>query len=452
MLLNCTNAKFAGRYKNDVQESRIEAIHKGLEEVKKLFDEEWGDIVFNEEYPLLIKVAAKEGKLDIVEFLLENAERSCIEKNELDWEWDEDISNMSKEDMIKKAKEAAKVKRVDFEQVVKEYKEKAIRSLLSRDCELQDKHAQVIKAVVESGLELVIRYRELGYNILSKAICNGNKTIVAQLIEYKEIIDLTNKHDRSLVIDSISTDIFPILESKFSGNPSSFDLKDELKFILSYEEATNPREEFNFLLSIIDPKDDYNELYDVYLDAILHHEDKIEWLLDKCPINIKNSAGFSPLHIAAIYGKIEIAKKLLDKGAILEQEAIHPYRNGVGDRTTPLFNAASNSRSCIENRLAMIRLLIERGANINAKNREGENSLLKLAKSHINEELISTMKLLIELGIDKHIEDKAAIYYVEEKIKHVDACISSNNCYYGSIEYTKKFRDNLQELNNLLEK
>lgn len=100
------------------------------------------------------------------------------------------------------------------------------------------------------------------------------------------------------------------------------------------------------------------------LEAVRHADlARISSLLDSSPhlVNLKDSAGYSPLHWACVDGDQEVIKLLLQKGAEVNAQSNEGY--------TPLHNAARRG-----NRL-IVALLISNGASVNARSRNGTTPL-----------------------------------------------------------------------------
>eukprot|EP00043_Microstomoeca_roanoka_P020099 m.236861 g.236861 ORF g.236861 m.236861 type:complete len:215 (-) comp17106_c1_seq6:189-833(-) len=97
-----------------------------------------------------------------------------------------------------------------------------------------------------------------------------------------------------------------------------------------------------------------------------------------------NSAGYTPLHMHARHGRLEVVQLLIERGAHLEAKNIKGK--------TPLHIASMTGQ------LEVARLLIERGAQLNARNNKGHTPL-SLAKQE-------DMKTLLRKHI---IESKLAI-------------------------------------------
>ncbi|XP_034021130.1 ankyrin-2-like isoform X7 [Thalassophryne amazonica] len=91
-------------------------------------------------------------------------------------------------------------------------------------------------------------------------------------------------------------------------------------------------------------------------------------------------SGFTPLHIAAHYGNVNVATLLLNRGAAVDFTA----RNGI----TPLHVASKRGNT------NMVHLLLDRGSQIDAKTRDGLTPLHCAARSGHD----TTVELLMERG------------------------------------------------------
>ncbi|XP_005913688.1 ankyrin-3 isoform X1 [Haplochromis burtoni] len=91
--------------------------------------------------------------------------------------------------------------------------------------------------------------------------------------------------------------------------------------------------------------------------ALLLQNDHNADVESKMMVNRTTESGFTPLHIAAHYGNINVATLLLNRGAAVDFKA----RNDI----TPLHVASKRGNS------NMVRLLLERGAKIDARTKDG---------------------------------------------------------------------------------
>ncbi|XP_026206977.1 ankyrin-3-like isoform X12 [Anabas testudineus] len=91
--------------------------------------------------------------------------------------------------------------------------------------------------------------------------------------------------------------------------------------------------------------------------ALLLQSDHNADVESKMMVNRTTESGFTPLHIAAHYGNINVATLLLNRGAAVDFKA----RNDI----TPLHVASKRGNS------NMVRLLLERGAKIDARTKDG---------------------------------------------------------------------------------
>ncbi|KAG7492681.1 hypothetical protein MATL_G00017420 [Megalops atlanticus] len=91
--------------------------------------------------------------------------------------------------------------------------------------------------------------------------------------------------------------------------------------------------------------------------ALLLQNDHNADVESKMMVNRTTESGFTPLHIAAHYGNINVATLLLNRGAAVDFKA----RNDI----TPLHVASKRGNG------NMVKLLLERGAKIDAKTKDG---------------------------------------------------------------------------------
>lgn len=101
-----------------------------------------------------------------------------------------------------------------------------------------------------------------------------------------------------------------------------------------------------------------------------------------------NEYHIAPLHNAAHYGHPDVVRVLLEHGAAIDA------KNAEGN--TPLFAAVHQQHP------AVARILLEKGADVNAKNMYGY-APVRAASRNGNGEIL---KLLIEKGADVNIKDK----------------------------------------------
>ncbi|XP_065117830.1 ankyrin-2b isoform X4 [Paramisgurnus dabryanus] len=114
--------------------------------------------------------------------------------------------------------------------------------------------------------------------------------------------------------------------------------------------------------------------------ALLLQNDHNADVQSKMMVNRTTESGFTPLHIAAHYGNVNVATLLLNRGAAVDFTA----RNGI----TPLHVASKRGNT------NMVHLLLERGAQIDAKTRDGLTPLHCAARSGHD----TAVELLLERG------------------------------------------------------
>ncbi|MDZ7814304.1 MAG: ankyrin repeat domain-containing protein [Ideonella sp.] len=110
----------------------------------------------------------------------------------------------------------------------------------------------------------------------------------------------------------------------------------------------------------------------------------VEVLIDQptLNVNLRNSAGETPLMMAAIRGNLSAMKRLIERGALVNQEG-----------WAPLHYAASQAS------VEPLVVLLDKGADINARSPNGSTSLMMAARYGSEE----GAKLLLRRGADAQL-------------------------------------------------
>lgn len=127
-----------------------------------------------------------------------------------------------------------------------------------------------------------------------------------------------------------------------------------------------------------------------------HTDLVLEMIEEGVDVNAKQGSGWTALQHACNHGNLEVVKALLDKGA------------EINHRNIPTGRAAIHyAAACEED--AVLRLLIERGADIEVRNNDGETPLFDAASGGSE----ACVRLLIDSGCDvnaKNLRGKGAVY------------------------------------------
>ncbi len=107
--------------------------------------------------------------------------------------------------------------------------------------------------------------------------------------------------------------------------------------------------------------------------AVLSEIDRDPTLLEK-----RSSDGWTPLHLAAFFGRPELATALLDRGAQVDARSTNAMKN------TPLHAAAAGGHA------ELVDLLVKRGADPNAQQEGGWTALHSAAQAG-NREMVSVL-------------------------------------------------------------
>lgn len=130
---------------------------------------------------------------------------------------------------------------------------------------------------------------------------------------------------------------------------------------------------------------------DVFAAAALGKTDEIDRILGESPAAVNAFAydGWTPLHLAAFFGRHDMAERLLQSGAHMAAES----RNSIGN--TPLHAALAGNHPDIA------LLLIERGAPVAARDAGGHTPLHIAAENGS----VDAVTALLARGADPHAVD-----------------------------------------------
>jgi ankyrin repeat protein len=131
---------------------------------------------------------------------------------------------------------------------------------------------------------------------------------------------------------------------------------------------------------------------DIFEAAATGTQDRLEQLLQQEPA-LKNSwspDGWTPLHLAVFFGRVNIAHFLLSKGVDIN------VASRTDERVSPLHSALANP-----NNAAIAQLLIEHGADVNARQAQGYTPLHYAATYGLE----SIIRSLLQRSADKTIRN-----------------------------------------------
>lgn len=150
-------------------------------------------------------------------------------------------------------------------------------------------------------------------------------------------------------------------------------------------------------------------------------------------VNARRTDGWTPLHVASYLRRLEIVRALLDHGASANAEnnagEAPLYEVSIGEHQSQddgisiarlLLERGASANACNIDHfgplhtasyfgmLEIVRLLLDHGANADAKNRQGKNSLdlVSRGKYGSEEDGVRIAQLLLERGADVNAPDK----------------------------------------------
>ena len=140
-----------------------------------------------------------------------------------------------------------------------------------------------------------------------------------------------------------------------------------------------------------------NRPLDVFAAAALGRVDSLDAALTRSgAVNTYAYDGWTPLHLAAFFGRLDAAERLIAAGAALNSASTNSMRN------TPLHAAVAGGRTDVA------LLLIERGADVSVPD-SGQHTPLHIAAENGNAPVV---KALLARGADPHavdVEDKTPL-------------------------------------------
>uniref|UniRef100_A0A8C1FH91 Ankyrin 3 n=1 Tax=Cyprinus carpio carpio TaxID=630221 RepID=A0A8C1FH91_CYPCA len=275
------------------------------------------------------------------------------------------------------------------------------------DVESTDSNASYLRAARAGNLEKALDYiksgvdinicNQNGLNALHLASKEGHVEVVAELIKLGATVDAaTKKGNTALHIASLAGQVDVVKElvtnraninaqSQNGFTPLYMAAQenhlDVVKFLLDNGSSQSIATEDGFTPLAVALQQGHDQVVSLLLEndtkgkvrlpalhiaarkddtkaaALLLQNDHNADVESKMMVNRTTESGFTPLHIAAHYGNINVATLLLNRGAAVDFKA----RNDI----TPLHVASKRGNA------NMVRLLLERGARIDAKTKDG---------------------------------------------------------------------------------
>ncbi|XP_071368305.1 ankyrin-2-like [Centroberyx affinis] len=297
-------------------------------------------------------------------------------------------------------------------------------------CTISDSNTSFLRAARAGNIDKVLEYlkggvdistcNQNGLNALHLAAKEGHVDLVQELLERGSAVDsATKKGNTALHIASLAgqAEVVKILvkrgadinsQSQNGFTPLYMAAQenhlDVVRYLLENGGNQSTATEDGFTPLAIALQQGHNQVVSILLEndtkgkvrlpalhiaarkddtksaALLLQNDHNADVQSKMMVNRTTESGFTPLHIAAHYGNVNVATLLLNRGAAVDFTA----RNGI----TPLHVASKRGNT------NMVRLLLDRGSQIDAKTRDGLTPLHCAARSGHD----AAVELLLERG------------------------------------------------------
>ncbi|XP_056101858.1 ankyrin-3 isoform X8 [Rhinichthys klamathensis goyatoka] len=281
------------------------------------------------------------------------------------------------------------------------------QALRKKKSKKTDSNASYLRAARAGNIEKALEYiksgvdinicNQNGLNALHLASKEGHVEVVAELLKLGATVDAsTKKGNTALHIASLAGQLDVVKELVTNGaNINSQSQNgftplymaaqenhlDVVKFLLDNGSSQSIATEDGFTPLAVALQQGHDQVVSLLLEndtkgkvrlpalhiaarkddtkaaALLLQNDHNADVESKMMVNRTTESGFTPLHIAAHYGNINVATLLLNRGAAVDFKA----RNDI----TPLHVASKRGNA------NMVRLLLERGARIDARTKDG---------------------------------------------------------------------------------
>lgn len=228
----------------------------------------------------------------------------------------------------------------------------------------ENERIELLEFLMKNGANAEVRNQEGLTPLMQAAAAKGKLEIIKCLLANGALIDAALDNGNTALYFAIENERWEavqyLLEQRADTNrlnlvcSSAIGLLDRVKYLL--EEKGADMEERN--------KDGCPPLYMAVMNK---HPETAEYLLKKGALpDISITCGWTPLIVAALQNDQEMMELLLNHGAGLE------YGSGISKRTAFMFAADDKKYESME-------YLLEKGANINAKDHSEETALIKEA-------------------------------------------------------------------------
>nr|XP_033468434.1 ankyrin-3-like isoform X28 [Epinephelus lanceolatus] len=289
----------------------------------------------------------------------------------------------------------------------KEKRRKSRRAASREQKRKSDSNASYLRAARAGNLEKVLDYlksgveinicNQNGLNALHLASKEGHVEVVAELLKLDAAVDAaTKKGNTALHIASLAGQTEVVKELVTNGanvnaqsqngfTPLYMAAQENhlevVRFLLEHNASQSMATEDGFTPLAVALQQGHDQVVSLLLEndtkgkvrlpalhiaarkddtkaaALLLQNDHNADVESKMMVNRTTESGFTPLHIAAHYGNINVATLLLNRGAAVDFMA----RNDI----TPLHVASKRGNS------NMVKLLLDRGSKIDAKTKDG---------------------------------------------------------------------------------